>query len=137
MGRSPSGVCYYGEVISTVRHTHSFWLPIIAIALVLSFVVHDFELTHEHPFAPYAHSHEQGQGHSHEQNDASVSVYTHGDRKDFLALLLLIAAVPVAQLLAAHTPLLNDTRRAARIRILAFDYHRLLFRKGILNTKRY
>lgn len=113
---------------------HSYWLPEIAIALVLSFVVHDFELKHAHPFAPVAHNHEQQR----EQDDnTSVSAYTHGDRKDFLALLLLIATIPgvlfgarsAFRVIVAYIPI--APRRST------YDYHRLLFRRGILHSKRY
>ncbi len=112
-------------------------MPLIAIALALSFVVHDVELTHQHPFVPNVHTHEQG-GHHPEQTDtSSVSVYTHGDRKDFLSLLLLISAIPAAALLQSLLPRALATRRRPLLHSEAFDYHRLLFRKGILNSKRY
>lgn len=111
-------------------------MPMIAIALALSFVVHDVELTHQHPFAPSAHNHEQG-GHPQQTDTSSVSVYTHGDRKDFLSLLLLISAIPVAALLQSLLPRVIATQRPILVRSVAFDYHRYLFRKGILNSKRY
>lgn len=111
-------------------------MSLVAIALALSFVVHDVELTHEHPFAPSAHSHEQ-QGNHQEESGSAFSVYTHSDRKDFLALLLLIAAIPLAQLIVAVVPLVTSSRQPRTPSTTPYDYQRLLFRRGILNSKRY
>jgi hypothetical protein len=108
-------------------------LPAIAIALVLSFVVHDIELTHEPPFSPHAHTHEG----SHEQNnDPFVSMYTHSDRKDFLSLLL-IATVPALLVVAGVVPYAHGSLQPQNHEGQSYDFHRLFFRRGILNSKRY
>jgi hypothetical protein len=121
----------------TVRH---LFTVLLSISLVCSFGLHSIQTTHTH----------FGGGHGHESEHAAgggeLSAYMHLADKKVFAVALFVFLAPWTFLVSSllfrlRLSLYLERRVVFRIRMLSrmwniyFEYFKIIFRKGILNTK--